>query len=43
MTCKTFTHGDLRALHAPLSNVRKQAIFFTLETRDTLDQTVLFG
>jgi hypothetical protein len=43
MTYKTFTLGDLRALLAPLSNVRKQAIFFTLDTHGTLDDTVLLG
>lgn len=43
MTYRTFTLGDLRALLAPLSNTRKQAVLFTLETRGTLDDTVLLG
>jgi hypothetical protein len=43
MTYKTFTLADLRALLAPLSNTRRQAIFYTLETHGTIDSTVMLG
>lgn len=43
MTYKTFTLGDLRALLAPLSNTRKQAVLYTLDTHGTLDHTTILG
>lgn len=46
MTYRTFTLGDVNALLAPLSNTRKQAVLFTLDTRGTrgtLDDTVMLG
>lgn len=43
MTYRTFTLGDLNALLAPLSNTRKQAVLFALETHGTLDDTVMLG
>ncbi|USU18453.1 hypothetical protein [Paraburkholderia fungorum] len=43
MTCKTFMLGDLRALLAPLSNTRKQAVLFALDTGTSLDDTVMLG
>ncbi|MDP9155272.1 MAG: hypothetical protein M3O74_13590 [Pseudomonadota bacterium] len=43
MTYKTFTLGDLRTLLAPLSNTRKQAVFYTLETHGTLENTMILG
>jgi hypothetical protein len=43
MTYKIFTLGDLRALLAPLSNTRKQAVLYTLDTHGTLDHTTILG
>jgi hypothetical protein len=43
MTYKTFTLGDLRALLAPLSNTRKQAVLYTLDMHGTLDHTTILG
>jgi hypothetical protein len=43
MTYRTFTLGDLRALLAPLSNTRKQAVLYTLDTAGTLDHTTILG
>jgi hypothetical protein len=40
MAYKNFTLGDLRAMLAPLSNARKQAILYALDTHGTLDQTI---
>ena len=43
MTYRTFMLTDLNALLAPLSNTRKQAVLFTLDTHGTLDDTVMLG
>jgi hypothetical protein len=43
MAYKNFTLGDLRTLLAPLSNTRKQAVLYTLDTHGTLDHTMILG
>jgi hypothetical protein len=43
MAYKNFTLGDLRTLLAPLSNTRKQAVLYTLDTHGTLDHTIILG
>jgi hypothetical protein len=43
MTYKNFTLGDLRALLAPLSSTRMQAVLFALATHSTIEETVLLA